>query len=200
MQYCNRKVFEISIRIKFPVTDTIISTENLTDDQENALRYASGFVIRCTQKKIGRTEHPYKSTMLTILNQLKEDDGEESSSYLSYTKLWINKINRGGLTFINDETYYLFLALEYATRGCLAMLIDPTTPNSGKDKVIDRIRSNPDVTFHWCHLTASFEETVSQELLSRLVSQWLTIRGFSMAAAFMEEYKHAQSITLKSTL
>ena len=78
------------------------------------------------------------------------------------------------------------------------MLIDPTTPNSGKDKVINRIQSNPDVTFHWCHLTASFEETVSQELLSRLVSQWLTIRGFSMAAAFMEEYKHAQSITLKS--
>ena len=75
------------------------------------------------------------------------------------------------------------------------MLIDPTTPNSGKDKVIDRIRSNPDVTFHWCHLTASFEETVSRELLSR---QWLTIHRFSMAAAFMKEYKHAQSITLKS--
>jgi hypothetical protein len=31
---------------------------------------------------------------------------------------------------------------------------------------------------------------VAAELLSKVICQWLTIRGFSMAAASMEEYKH----------
>ena len=35
--------------------------------------------------------------------------------YLSYTRMWIDKVNRGGLYFIDDHTYLLFLAIEYST-------------------------------------------------------------------------------------
>ena len=62
---------------------------------------------------------------------------------------------------------------------------------------MDKILTDPDVQFHWCHLTSSHEETVTRELLDRLVTQWLTIRGFSLAAAYMEDYKHAEYVCLK---
>ena len=94
MQHCNTKVFERIIKISFPVSQSIISSEDLTDDEENALRYAAGYVIRSTYKKINKACHPHKRAMLAILNSLKEDrDDRHQDTYLFYTKLWINKVN-----------------------------------------------------------------------------------------------------------
>jgi hypothetical protein len=40
------------------IPKTVISTAHLTDDEENALQYAAGFVVRCTRRKIAETHHP----------------------------------------------------------------------------------------------------------------------------------------------
>jgi hypothetical protein len=105
---------------------------------------------------------------------------------------WINKINGGGFTIIVD-TYFLFLAIEYtvyATRRYLTTLTDPGTPQKfSKDAAATTIVNDPDIQFHWSLLTCNHEQTVAAELLSKL-----TIRGFSMAAAFMEEYKHTHIV------
>ena len=88
--------------------------------------------------------------------------------------------------------------MEYATRSCLSL--NPTIPhlNLDKEKAIKTILEDPDVEFHWSHLTGSHEERMCTELIQRIIGQWLTIRGFSSAAAFMEDYKHAQHVTLKA--
>ena len=39
------------------------------------------------------------------------------------------------------------------------------------------------------------EEIHSTELLSNIISLWVTIRGFSIASTWMEEYKRARSTT-----
>ena len=73
MQHLNTKVFEAVIKELFPVcTDkTFINTnDNLTDDEENALRYAAGYVIRSAQSKIMKLQYPYKAAMLSILKKL----------------------------------------------------------------------------------------------------------------------------------
>ena len=148
--------------------------------------------------------------MLTILDQLREEkhseevedqlgeenDNSEEITYLSYTKYWIDRVNRGGLFCVNNDTHLLFLAIEYVTRSCLhpATLKPQTVKN--KEEAKKKIMVDADVQFHWCHLTGDHEEVVAQELLSRLVCLWLwlNIRGFSSAAAF----KHTQRITLKA--
>lgn len=73
MQHCNTKLFEKVIKHSFPVRRNIITLENLSDDEENALRFAAGYVIRCMHKKITKTHHSRKTMMLVILNQLKEE-------------------------------------------------------------------------------------------------------------------------------
>ena len=198
MQHCNTRAFELAIKLNFPMPGPVILTTSLTNDEENALRYAAGFVIRCTSRKISTTCHPFKTQMLTILEEMKEDDSKEVT-YLAYTKVWIDKINRGGLLFIDDETFLLFLAIEYATRSSLSVLLGLNPPhNLDEDVAAKAIIDDPDVQFHWQHLTSNHEETVTKELQNKLVSQWITIRGFSMAAAVMEDYKHAQCIHLKA--
>jgi hypothetical protein len=51
---------------------------------------------------------------------------------------------------------------------------------------LQQIVNDPDIQFHWSFLTCNH---LAAELLSKVICQWLTIRGSSMAAAFMEEYK-----------
>ncbi|SMN02584.1 hypothetical protein SPONN_1430 [uncultured Candidatus Thioglobus sp.] len=111
MQHCNTRVFEELVKINFSMPGSTIPIESLTNDEENALRYAAGFVVRSTHRKLSKTHHALKTPMLTILNQMVEDDSEDVT-YMAYTKTWIEKINRGGLLLVDDETYLLFLAME----------------------------------------------------------------------------------------
>ena len=73
MQHCDTRAFELVVKLKFPMPGSVILTTSLTNDEENA-RYAAGFVIRCTTRKIAKTCHPFKIQMLKILEEMKEDD------------------------------------------------------------------------------------------------------------------------------
>ena len=122
MQHCNTKVFEQVVKSNFSLPEAACNNSSqLTDDEENGLRYAAGFVIRSVRKKIAKDHHPYKSGMLAVLALLKEqsDDSTGGDDYLSYTKTWIEKVNRGGLFLISDDT------MEYATRSCFSLNSSP---------------------------------------------------------------------------
>ena len=77
--------------------------------------------------------------MLAVLALLKEesDDSTGGNDYLSYTKMWIEKVNRGGLFLISDDTHLLFQAMEYATRSCFSL--NPHL-NLDKEKAIKNIQ------------------------------------------------------------
>ena len=91
MQRCNTRAFELAVKLNFPMPGSVILTTSLTNDEENALRYTAGFVIRCTSRKISTTCHPFKTQMLKILEEMKEDDSKEVT-YLAYTKVWTDKL------------------------------------------------------------------------------------------------------------
>ena len=145
-------------------------------------------------------KHPHKDEMLKVLESMKEarsEDSNEQDSFLAYAKVWVEKVNRGGLILVDDNAFHLFLAMEYATRKQIR--VDPLVCNEKrKDEVAKKIACDADVDFHWSQVTSmhTFEEAVMNELLHRLTCQWLTVRGFSSAAAFIEDYKHAERVSL----
>lgn len=51
------------------------------------------------------------------LDHMKGDG--TSSSLLNYTKEWVDKVNRGGLFEVPDETFALFVAIELTMRNKL---------------------------------------------------------------------------------
>ena len=58
-----------------------------------------------------------------------------------------------------------------------------------KDKgtIINSVAHDEDVLFHWSMGSIDIaEESHSAELLSNVVSLWVTIRGFSIASTWME--------------
>ena len=54
-----------------------------------------------------------------------------------------------------------------------------------------------DVTFYWSLLAANWESEETAVLLHMMTEQWITLRGFSHASAFMERYKQNVPRNLK---
>ncbi len=131
----------------------------------------------------------HKEEILSVLSQISTKGPSKSNeeSILSYTRKWVNLVNRGGLTTVGDDVYLAFQALEIAVKEFLGRSI----PSQKKDKqqVIEYISNDEDVQFFWSCVTGTISEEGAQELLKAIVNLWITIRGFARAAAYMEAYK-----------
>ena len=49
-------------------------------------------------------------------------------------------------------------------------------------------------------ITVELDDVVGQQLLMEIIELWVTIRGFSIAGAFVEQYKQITKQVLKSQL
>ena len=132
-------------------------------------------------------------------------DGPEDS-FLDYTKEWIHKVNCGGLFEVNNGTYMLFESIELASCEKLKEHLEgqQTALNlscTDKRSIIDFVVSDTDVKFNWSMVSVDIEdENDCEELLRKITEKWLTIRGFSIASAIVEQYKRiTKTNTSKST-
>ena len=81
----------------------------------------------------------------------------------------------------------------------------PKHIKSGESKdvssVIDDVVKDEDVQFHWTLASQDIDtEEEADELLEEMIHKWITVRGFAIAASWMEAYKTAdQQTTKKST-
>ena len=59
-----------------------------------------------------------------------------------------------------------------------------------RKSIIDAVATNEDVQFFWAMLSCDItNEEATQQVLKELVGLWLTIRGFSIAAVWIKQYK-----------
>ena len=117
-------------------------------------------------------------------------NGDESSLE-AYTLEWSRKLNRGGLFEVNDETYRFFREVEVKMQSILMAVLKRSVAASGqKQVIIDTVASDDDVQFFWALLTCDIQrEEDAITLLKDIVELWLTIRGFSVAGAWLEQHK-----------
>ena len=59
------------------------------------------------------------------------------------------------------------------------------------------IADDCDVQFHWSLIAVEIDDNVAKELLMQIVGLWLNIRGFSLAEAFVEQYKQITKTSTK---
>ena len=87
----------------------------LSELEQKALRYVAGYVPVQLRKKLERSSHPLKEEFILCLWDMCEDD-TSSDDFLSYTRSWVERVNRGGLFLVNDMAYLLFEQLELELR------------------------------------------------------------------------------------
>ena len=98
-------------------------TSSLSPEEENIVRYVSGYVSMKLLKKYERSFTKNAVEYVECLGSMAVD-GEESS-VLEYSRRWILKVNRGGLFEVNDMAYSLFREIEIHIHDRLSLLLNP---------------------------------------------------------------------------
>ena len=186
-QHVTEEVFEVLIEKQCKSTkddqETSETIKRMSFEEENAVRFVGGYVIKILRDA---QKLPKDKPVVDILNSLVYSKEDERTGCGSQT--WINSINRGGLTEINDDAYQVFLSIEYAVRQHMRIENSGDMDSTFRSRLTNMVVTNDDVQFYWC-LTGDMEEEVGEMCLEMIVSKWITIRGFSFAASIMEQYK-----------
>ncbi len=188
-QYLGNLMFKELIALRYPRQDPSTPSSScsaLTSEEIYGLRYAAGYIPRALRKKLPKSTHPLKNDMLLCIFDLL-DEGSESEHE---SQKWVELINRGGLTRVNNLTYELFVAMELELRKHVRNFEAPNVK-----MIIAAILENEDVNFLWCIVSADWDQSSALALLRMIVEDWVKIRGFSLASAWVEKFK----VTRKQT-
>ena len=169
MQYCTTKLFEAAVKSKYPtVTGETTETPHLTVFEENALHYVAGFVTRSLLIKARKMpdSNPMKSDTVVCLQEMTHDEEGAYENYLSYTKVWLQKVNKGGLCHVSDEVYLVFKAMELVTKRVLKSFIKPQGVD--KKKALSMLITDEDVQFHWSLFAAKVPNDVANSVLENI--------------------------------
>ena len=102
-------IFDNLVKQNVPSTeekDMCISP--LTFEEENAILYVGGYVLKCLKEGEKDEEFLYGiNHLIDTSNKTKSDSGSD---------VWVKEINRGGLTNITEEAHQVFLAIEFSIR------------------------------------------------------------------------------------
>lgn len=165
----------------------------LTFEEKSGLCYAAGYVPRALKRKLLKSSHPLKNDLLLCLLDLL-DDGDDEYIDDEATQ-WIDLIDRGGLTRVNGLTLEVFVCMENELRSHLSQPVVHSLGTAVKKGICD----NEDVKFFWSMLSAGWDQQSASTLLEMIVDEWVKIRGFSYASAWIEQYKIAQKKTLQKS-
>lgn len=161
--------------------------DNISLEDENALRYVSGYVCRKVQVQLKSSSLPNKDDMILFISDLSGDEWDETQG----TEEWINSIDRGGLWHVNDNTYLIFYLMEEVIRKHLTVQAAKTLKETTRKEVLDAVLSNEDILFQWSLLTTAIGDEVGGPLLNKIAELYFTVRGFHFASSILELFKQA---------
>ena len=112
----------------------------MTLDEENAVRYVAGFVIRAAKDKL---KLPNDQEILNILNSMVHV--QEASSTFTSSEGWVKSVNRGGLVQIMEDAHQLFCAIEYCVRNQLHISNMCSMDSTFRSRLTNSVLANSEV-------------------------------------------------------
>lgn len=174
------------------VVDSTVDVPALTTDEENVVRYIAGYIPFKMLKKYEEksSKDSFDVEVVECLHSLAVN-GEESS-LMEYTREWCLKVDRGGLFEVNDTAYVLFRTLELNVRKHLIISFSKGSTLEEKNKrdvITNAVAADEDVQFYWTLLSVDITaEQKAIDILRGMIEMWITIRGFSIAKAWLEKF------------
>ena len=170
--------------------DTSTGLQPLTENERNALRYTAGYICRHLRTQLERGNHLMKEELILCLMELTKD---KDSGKGDSDEEWTVRTDRGGLWYVKNTTYLLFVAIEEEVRKCLKQLL---SGSGHKSSIVKSIMESEEVEFYWLITQADFDvgdEETYKLLLHKMVELYLTVRGHLYASNLMEKHKQAMA-------
>jgi hypothetical protein len=165
IQTVARIALDKSIIMRYPLPSASVETRSLSLDEHNTLRYCAGYVLRSLKKR-----YP---TLVPWLNKLTDAGGSDTGdSFSEFTKMWVEKVNRGGLILVSDGVYDVFHTMKLVLRA-----IPKHHKKVEKENVIHVLQADNEIQFNWSIMTSDIDSKTSQDV----IKLWITIRCYSYA-------------------
>ena len=190
-------VFKELIKMHYPVScgegnESELPSRPLTCEEQNALRYVAGYVIRKLRERIDSSSNPRMDEMVLLLMECAGDEMESDGG----TEMWLNMIDRGGLGHVKDQTYSLFVIMEEEIRRYFSRNKDGHHKQVKVD-ITKSVLQNEDLLFEWCLISFEADNDIATDVLRHIVELYTTIRGFAFVKSCIEMYKQAHQKTLQ---
>ena len=117
------------------------------------------------------------------------------SSFLDYTKEWIEKVNRGSLVVINDYFCIFVSCLEIQARKILNLnFVILYSGENIKLKVFEKLSENNLIRCYWEKLTRSVgNEDLKEKLKVKIVTKWIDIRVNAFIKTWVQIIRRKES-------
>ena len=102
------------------------------------------------------------------------------------------KTDSGGLVHVSNDCFRLFCAVEEVT-------YEKLEKGSSRAEFITELMDHQTVRFYWRIIDGGLEKNWSNYLLHDIATLWFTIRGFTVAGRFLEEYKTGSKKNIKGS-
>ena len=205
-QSVNQKIIEMILPTQLSTSAQTKpkTTIQLNKDELNALHYACGYVphqlIRKYQKRVGCKCEKFVECLKEMALH-GEATCAQDHDFQSYTRQWVEKVDRGGLFHLNDTAFDFFVSVEREVQAILPTYMSEHSAGSKddfKDKVIRAVIGSEDVHQNWALISHCLDsEDDALELLEDIVTLWVTVRGFSITETWLETYKAKQKKNTK---
>ena len=175
-QFVTQTIFDDLIKEEFLIIPPSTVSEHpespLSLEEHNALRYVAGYV--CRKVKVDVSKSPDKDRLLQCVMEFFDDETEDVE-VCEASELWLNAVDRGGLLHVCNMAYSFFLALEEQIRRFFVINSIKDMGNSSRNKLINNLKEDNDVFFHWCLLIVGHDDDVASIILSKVISLYVTI-------------------------
>ena len=177
VQYVTNQVFLDLVKNHHQIPEATFNDESsnpITSEESQALRYVAGYICRKIQHKIDTSpsfSQGNKKDMVLFLSELKRSDQEEDSlpekddlevdslqdkdDEEIGEKTWIERINRGGLWEVNENTYLLFHMMEDEVQHHLTIKsLKEKNDQYKRESVLGAICKSEEVKIQWTQLSS----------------------------------------------
>ena len=183
-QCCIDKILERELS-ELKESNSISKPRVLNHVEQNAMRYAAGSVMQKLQKKWASDQ--VVQECLCGLLQLECDDCQDSA------ERWLEATDRGGLYYINDMAYELFVEVEILVYHHLSK-----GHQQHRDELLRIACLDADILSVWSTCTVDIDDTAKTELLLKnIIDEWITMRGHSIVSMITENHKKNKHDTNK---
>ena len=157
------------IHQRFPLpakNDTGQAESELSYTEENALRYASGYVVRSVFEDIQKRNHDSQSALLEVLIEICQSEHATRDS----SEEWLQSVDRGGLIHISQTAYRFFYDMEMEVRKHLRHTDEHLSYDVTKNTktVKEYVLEDVDVQYNWGLCSCQLEEEETDELLKKI--------------------------------
>jgi hypothetical protein len=123
-------------------------------------------------------------------------DCDGSTTLQEYSKAWLARTDRGGLSHISDIVFWLFCEIETLVyekiKGCYAGEKQPVT------EIATWVVQDEDIKYIWSMIAFNIsEEDVAENLLHTIVQEWAVLRGHSYRKKVLEDHKKSKDAANK---